>query len=78
MKLATFLISGTKRIFTRLLSVPESSIKTKVRSHWADFLILLTSAVICKQRFLYGNEIVQYLQNCKWYNVEKDHFRKPL
>ena len=74
---ATFLISSTKRIFTKLLSFSESSIKIKVRSHWAHFLILLTSAVICKQ-CLCGNEIVQYLQNCKCYNVDQDHFRNPL
>ena len=50
MKLATFFISSTKRIFTKLLSVSESSVKVKVGSHWAHFLILLTSAVICKQQ----------------------------
>ena len=76
MKLAVFLISSTKRIFTKLLSVSKSSIRIKVRSHWE--LILFTSAVICKQRFLYGNEIAQYHQNCKYYNVEQNHFRKPL
>ena len=41
MKPATFFISST-----------ESSIKIKVRSHGTLFLILLTSAVICKQRLL--------------------------
>ena len=66
MKLATFFISSN-----------ESSIKIKVRSHWTLFLILLALAV-CKQRILYENEIVQYLQNCKCYNAEQDHFRKPL
>ena len=63
MKLATFFISST-----------ESSIKINFRSHGTRFLILLTSAVICKQKLLYGNKIVQYLQNCKCYNVEQDHF----
>ena len=58
MKLATFFISSTKRIFTKLLSVSERSIKIKVRSHWALFLILLTLAVICRQRLLHGSEIV--------------------
>ena len=33
MKLATFFISSTRRIFIKLLSVSESSIKTKVKSH---------------------------------------------
>ena len=77
MKLAMFLISSTKRIFTKLLSVSKSSIRIKV-GHIGHFLILFTSAVICKQRFLYGNEIAQYHQNCKYYNVEQNHFRKPL
>ena len=45
----------------------------KVRSHWTLFVILLTSAAICKQKFLHGNEIVQYLQNCKCKNVARDH-----
>ena len=78
MRLETFLISSTKLIFTKLINVSGSLIKIKARLQWAHFLILLTSRVICKQQFLYENEIVQYLQNCKCYNVEQDHFRKPL
>ena len=35
MKLVMFLISNSKHIFTKLLSVSESSIEIKVRSHWA-------------------------------------------
>ena len=50
MKLATFFISSTKFIFTKLLSVSERLIKIKVRSHWALFLDLIPSAVIYKQR----------------------------
>ena len=76
MKLATFFISSTRRIFTKLLSVSESSTKIKVRSHRTLFVILLTSVVICKQIHLHGNEIVEYLQNCACYNVGQDHFRK--
>ena len=45
---------------------------------WILFEILLTSASICKQMFLHENEIVQYLQNCKYQDVNQDHFRKPL
>ena len=78
MKLATFFISSTKLTFTKHLSVSERLTKIKARSHWALFLILLTLAVSCKQRLLHGNEILQFLQNCKFYNVEQDHFRKPL
>ena len=45
---------------------------------WILFEILLTSAVICKQRFLHENEIVQYLQSYKHQNIRQSHFRKPL
>ena len=45
---------------------------------WIFFGISLTSAVICKQRFLHENEIVQYLQNSKYEGVNQGHFRKPL
>ena len=78
MKLATFFISSTRRIFKELLAVPESSIKMKAKLQLTLFVILFTSAVICKQRLLDDNEIVQYLQNCKCYNVGQDHFRKSL
>ena len=77
MKLATFFISSTRCIFEKLLAVPESSIKIKANLHLTLFVILLTSAVICKQRLLDDNEIVQYLQDCKCYNVDQCHFRKP-
>ena len=50
----------------------------KARSHGPLFLNVLTLAVICKQRLLYGNKIVQCLQSCKCYNFDKDHFRKLL
>ena len=35
------------------------------------------SAVVCKERFLHENEIVQYLQNCKFKDVGQGHSRKP-
>ena len=38
--------------------------------------ILLMSAVISKQRLLNEKEIVQFLQNCKCYDVDQSHFRK--
>ena len=78
MKLATFFISSTRRIFKKLLAVPESSIKVKAKSQLTLFVILLTSVLTCKQRLLDDYEIVQYLQNCKCYNLGQDHFRKPL
>ena len=39
---------------------------------------LMRSLVIYKQRFLHENEIVHYLQNCKYQDVNQDHFKKPL
>ena len=71
-----FFISAARHIFTKLLAVSEISVKVKVRLRGALFVTLLTSAVICKQRFLHGNEIVQYFQKCKCYKVSQNHFRK--
>ena len=78
MKIEAFFISSTRRIFTELLSVVESSIKIKVRSHGTLFITLLILAVIWKERILHGNEIVEYLQNCKYYNVELQSCTKHL
>ena len=50
MKLAIFFLSSTRHIFRNLLAVSESSRKIQVKLHWTLSLILLTSAVICKQR----------------------------
>ena len=63
MKLTTFFISKTKQIYAKTLTVPESTFKIKAILPWILSEILPPSAVICKQRFLNGNEIVQYLQN---------------
>ena len=61
MKLAKFCISSTRRISTKLLAISESSTKINIRLHLTLTVILFTSAVICKQRLLHGNEISQYL-----------------
>ena len=50
----------------------------KVMSPWTLFEVLVTSVVICKQRLLHENEIVQYLENFKYQDVNQGHFRKPL
>ena len=34
--------------------------------------------VICKQRLSYEYKIREYLQNCKYYDVYQEHFRKRL
>ena len=51
MKLTTFFISKNKHIYAKKLTVPESTFKVKAILPWILFEILLTSAVICKQRF---------------------------
>ena len=61
MKVATFFISSTRSICAKLLAASESSIKIKFRLHWRLFVILLTSAVTCKQRLLHEIEILQFL-----------------
>ena len=78
MNIATFFISKSRSIFTKLLAVSERSIKMKNKLYGILLVILLTSAIICKQRLFHGNEIVQYLQNWECYNVGQDHLRKPL
>ena len=76
MKLTTLFISNTRQIFAKVLAVPESSIKTKASSLWTLSVILLTSAVICKQMF--KRFIQTNLQKYKCYNVEQQHFRQPF
>ena len=78
MKLTTFFISKAKQIYATILTVPESVFKIKTMLHWILFEILRTSTVICKQGFLHENEFVQYLQNYKYQDINKSHFRKPL
>ena len=78
LELTTFSISTTRDIYTKLLTFSESSAKIKVRSGWTFFVILLMLAVICKQRLLRGNEILQSFRNYKCYDVEREHFRKHL
>ena len=78
MELRMFFILSTRRIFPKLVAISEILIKIKVKLHEALFIILLISAIICEQRLLHGNKIVQYFQNCKCYNVGPEHFRKPL
>ena len=70
MKLTTFFISRTKQIYAKTLTISENTFKIKTMSPWALLEILLTSAIICKQRFLHENEIVQYLKNCKYKDIK--------
>ena len=63
MKLATFFISSTRYISTKLLALFESSIKIKNRILWTLLVTILTSPVTCRQKLLHGNVTEQYLQN---------------
>ena len=65
-----FFISSTRLVCAKLPTASESSIKIKFGLHWRLFVILLTSAVTCKQRLLHESEIVQFLLNCKCCNVD--------
>ena len=66
MKLITFIISKTKQIYTKSVTVLESAFEIKAMLLWILFKIFLVLVVICKQSFSHENEIVQYLQNCKY------------
>ena len=50
----------------------------KVKLPWTALDILFTSAIICIQRVLHGNESVQYLQNYKRNESGKGHSTKPF
>ena len=78
MKLTTFFISKTKQIYAKILTVLESTFKVKAMLPQILFEILLTSAIICKQRLSHENKIVQYLQDYKYQDINQGHFRKPL
>ena len=75
--ITTFFTSRTKQIYAKTLTVFESTFKIKPTSARELFEILLASVVTCKKRFLYENEIVQYLQNYNYQDVNRNHFRKP-
>ena len=77
MKLIIFFISRTKHIYTKPLTASKSILKIKLMSRWTLFENLFTSAVICKQRLLHENEIVQCIKNYKCYDVNQGYFRKP-
>ena len=73
----TFFYFKNQANLRKTLTVSESTFKIVVMSPQALFEILLTTVVICKQRFLHENEIVQYLQNYKFQDVNQGHLRKP-
>ena len=67
MKFKTLLISRTKQIHAKPLSVSESILKIMVMSYRPFFPNCAMSEVICKQRLSYEHKIGRYLQNCKCY-----------
>ena len=54
----TFFISKTKQIYAKILTALEIVFEIKAILPWIFLKILLTSAVIFKQRLLHKNEIV--------------------
>ena len=59
MKLAAFFISRTKQNYQKSSTASESALKINFVLRWTLLGILLISAVICKQRLLHENKIVQ-------------------
>ena len=76
MKLTTFYISETKQKYAKTLTVPESMFRIKVMLPLTLSEIVLNLAVICKKKFLHKNEIVQYLPNYSYQDVNQDDFKK--
>ena len=78
MNLTTFFYFKNQTDLRKLLTASGTKFKIKVMSTWTLSEILITSAVIWKQILLLENEIVQYLQNYKYKDVNQGHFGKPL
>ena len=73
-----FFISRAKQIYTKTFTIFQKTLKIKTMSRRTLFKVLLTSAVIYKQRIWLENEIVQYLQNYRCKDVNQGNFRKSL
>ena len=58
------------------LLATSKSLTGYIESHWIFSTILPTSAVICKQKPLHGNEIVHYPQKQKFFNINQYHLVK--
>ena len=54
-KLTIFFILTTGDLYIKQSTFSECSLKIKVWSPWMLFVVLVTSAVICKQNILHGN-----------------------
>ena len=73
-----FFILGAEQIYAKTLTIFQKTLKIKAMSRWTLFKVLLTSAVIYKQKIWLENEIVQYLQNYRCKDVHQGNFRKSL
>ena len=56
----------------------SSGYNNEPKRHCKLYTLTFVATATCKQRLLHGNEIVQYFQNYKCYNTDRDHFRKHL
>ena len=56
----------------------KEKMKIKVMSPWEFFKIMITSAIICKQRLLHEKQIEQLLHNYKCYDVNQSRFWRLL
>ena len=61
-----------------LINIKHFRIFMEPWSHGTLLVILLASAVICKQKSLHGHKILQYFQHFKCYNTGQEHLRKPF
>ena len=82
MKVTTFFISETNQIYAKKKkqkkTVSESTFKVKgshLRYFWK---FCLRQQLFRNKYFLHENEIVQYLQNYKYQDINQGYFRKPL
>ena len=78
MKIATLFLAKTIESYVKWMLDSEKTFKIKGRLPWTVLEILLTSAIICIEKVLHGNEIVQHLQNYKYHEFDQGHSRKLL
>ena len=72
-KLATFFIWKNKQNFTKSSNASASALKIIPMFRWTFFEMLLVSAVICKQSFVWKRDCTIYLK-LQSYDVNKGHF----
>ena len=78
MKIATLFLAKTIESYVKWMLDSEKTFKINERLPWTVLEILLMSAIICIEKVLHGNEIVQHLQNYKCHEFDQGHSRKFL